>query len=279
MSHIYGCPDLYSNLLAFFFQSCQISKRSARVVPFKMFSCFLIPLYEKIDTLLEKHGDFDSLQKFRLSVAKYYLKHDSNSVNQNFNLDLLLKKILEFDLALRYTTQREEYLKRSYKTLITESNDERDDKQLLMYLDELNKFSKSYRLDKRQLCALESLLPSGPFRRAYDTWRSNPKWYLHPYIVAHNGGCCSRQCGCCQRREPTPGRQRAVGHCTIECGCRAEARGFELEASDRKEIINSQCLALEDSEGGSSTKALYSRYMRAFFFGTESKTDPSSSWN
>jgi hypothetical protein len=69
-----------------------------------MFSCFLIPLFEKIDTLLEKHGDFDSLQKFRLSVGKYYLKHDSNTLSQNFNLDLLLKKILEFDLALRYTT-------------------------------------------------------------------------------------------------------------------------------------------------------------------------------
>jgi hypothetical protein len=46
-----------------------------------MFSCSLIPLYEKIDTLLEKHADFDSLQKFRLSVAKYYLEHDSSSLN------------------------------------------------------------------------------------------------------------------------------------------------------------------------------------------------------
>ena len=243
-----------------------------------MFSCFLIPLYEKIDTMLEKHEDFDSLQRFRLSVAKYYSKHDCNP-NQNFNLDMLLQKILEFDLALRYTTQREESLKRSYKSLKTEASDEKDEKQLLIYLDELNKCSKSYRLDKRHLCALESLLP-GPLRRAYDTWKSNPKWFLHPYLVddcARNGGCCSRQCGCCQRREPTPGRQRGVGHCTIECSCCTEARGFELDASDRKEIIKSQYLALENNEG-SSTKALYSRYMRAFFFGTESKMDRSSSW-
>jgi hypothetical protein len=96
---------------------------------------------------------------------------------------MLLKKILEFDLVLRYTTQREEYLKWSCKSLIIESNDDRDDKQLLTYLDEMKKCSKSYRLDKQYLCALESLLPSGPFRRASDTWRSKPKWYLHLYLV------------------------------------------------------------------------------------------------
>lgn len=31
---------------------------------------------------------------------------------------------------------------------------------------------------------------------------------------------------------PTPGRPRGVGHCTIQCGCCIDARGFEIQSQE-----------------------------------------------
>lgn len=60
-----------------------------------MFAWVLIPLFERIDASLEKYGDFDSLQKFRLTVVNYYMKHDPRL--NNFNLGKLLQGIFAFD--------------------------------------------------------------------------------------------------------------------------------------------------------------------------------------
>ena len=54
-----------------------------------MFAWLLIPIYERIDALVERHGDFDTLQRFRLSVANYYLKHDRN-LTEAFRLEKLV---------------------------------------------------------------------------------------------------------------------------------------------------------------------------------------------
>ncbi|KAJ5405075.1 hypothetical protein N7465_006359 [Penicillium sp. CMV-2018d] len=69
-----------------------------------MFAWMLIPLFERIDVSLEKYGDFNSLQKFRLAVVNYYIKHDPRL--KDFNLGELLQGIFAFDLMLRYSSVR-----------------------------------------------------------------------------------------------------------------------------------------------------------------------------
>lgn len=75
----------------------------------------LIPIFEKIKAKLEKSGDFDALQNFRLSVVGYYLKHDPRL--KHFNLGEIAKGVFAFDLTLRYFVQREESLKQKCHAL------------------------------------------------------------------------------------------------------------------------------------------------------------------
>lgn len=75
----------------------------------------------------------------------------------------------------------------------------------------------------------KSSLHAGVLFRAFDLWRSHPRWYMHTILVADcadREGCCSRQCGCCLNRDTGPGRRLGVGHCTLQCGCCQKARGF-----------------------------------------------------
>lgn len=198
---------------------------------------------------------------------------------------MLLEKIYEFELSLRYHAQREESLLQDYQSLKPNASDKEDKEKLATYLEELKTCSKSYWFGERHLCALEAMIPPDPLRRAYDTWRSNPKWYLHPHLVkdcADNGGCCSRQCGCCQKRALNTERRRGIGHCTIDCACCSKARGFELEDSERKKIIKSSFERLEKVVNGRVEsdfhKTYFYRFMRAYFFGIEPKRDKLPRW-
>ncbi|CAG8286622.1 unnamed protein product [Penicillium salamii] len=58
--------------------------------------------------------------------------------------------------------------------------------------------------------------------RAFKLWRLHPRWYMHRALVEEcigRQGCCARACGCCQKREISPGRSLGVGHCTLEWAC------------------------------------------------------------
>ncbi|KAJ5731921.1 hypothetical protein N7493_003402 [Penicillium malachiteum] len=80
-------------------------------------------------------------------------------------------------------------------------------------------------------------LKDGCQRRAFDLWRSHTKWYMHQMLkddCASRNGCCARGCGCCHLREPSPKRKLGVGHCTVECGCCRNARGFEVSEEDKR---------------------------------------------
>ncbi|KAJ6184028.1 hypothetical protein N7519_005329 [Penicillium mononematosum] len=242
-----------------------------------MFAWMLIPLFETIDARLRRYGDFDSLQKFRLLVVKYYIKHDPRL--KKFDLGGVLTKIVGFDMLLRYTVQWEETLKQKCQALNKKKRSQEEEKELKYCLSDLKFCSEAYWKQQRGIYEKEASLPAGPFRRAYDTYRSNPKWYLHPDLrndCAGRGGCCGRQCGCCEKREPTPGRPRGVGHCTVQCGCCIDARGFEIQSQDLIDVMDEFLseLIFPDEEN----KTYYTRYMRAFFIGIESERDQAPKW-
>jgi hypothetical protein len=87
---------------------------------------------------------------------------------------------------------------------------------------------------------------TGELGRAFDLWRSNPNWYMHPVLVADciaKQGCCSRGCGCCrikskQRdiKQNNSYQKLGVGHCTLACEFCRKAHGFQLSLDENLQI-------------------------------------------
>ena len=74
-------------------------------------------------------------------------------------------------------------------------------------------------------------------KNAYDSLRRDAKWFMREEMVqecSDRGGCCSRECGCCEQRYLSE-RKKGRGHCTIECGCCISFQGFELPKEEKEE--------------------------------------------
>lgn len=85
----------------------------------------------------------------------------------------------------------------------------------------------------------ENEFGEGVVKRAFDLWRSHPRWYMHQVLVEDcvgKQGCCSRDCGCCVNRPIDSTCRIGVGHCTLACGCCREARGFDLSKEEHERI-------------------------------------------
>jgi hypothetical protein len=84
---------------------------------------------------------------------------------------------------------------------------------------------------------------SGPLQRAFELWRSNHLWYMHPILIEDcksRGGCCGRDCGCCLDPQRTNSLAGALGagHCTLKCGCCSKSRGFELNGKNESFLVD-----------------------------------------
>ncbi|KAJ5146443.1 uncharacterized protein N7515_001007 [Penicillium bovifimosum] len=173
------------------------------------------------ETELEKNGDINALQRYRRDRYIYELDlHGGSDCLEDF---------LETERQLRETIQR--------MTRLGEQNKQ-----------EFEDLQNRYRYLERQWGKYRSAFSNGPLSRAFDLWRSHPRWYMHPVLredCAARGGCCSRECGCCLNRSLNLARTHAAGHCTAECGCcrKAEVPGL----SEAKE------LALRDGHPGVET--------------------------
>lgn len=124
---------------------------------------------------------------------------------------------------------------------------------------------ESQRLDKEvpgictSLWVLKGSVPTGALERAFKSCRENPDWYLCTWLrqdCAGRGGCCGRDCGCCEKDE-------SRGHCTSVCGSciRTNGRSDDLDDMD----------CLRDMHGVSidvTSNATYSRrILRAYIWG------------
>ncbi|PLB51434.1 hypothetical protein P170DRAFT_471367 [Aspergillus steynii IBT 23096] len=76
--------------------------------------------------------------------------------------------------------------------------------------------------------------PNGPVKRAIRSLRRNTQWDNSEWVraqCAERGGCCARQCGCCQA--PRRGvAVKGIGHCTSACLCCQNDRGFPIDTSE-----------------------------------------------
>ncbi|OJJ43576.1 hypothetical protein ASPZODRAFT_73831 [Penicilliopsis zonata CBS 506.65] len=149
-----------------------------------------------------------------------------------------IHRLLQCEFELRECTQREMALKDKLagyqKKLDTEAGLIQDIKV------ELLQENKRYWELELQWWVVRSAFQECPFTHGVNFWRSHPRWYMHRVLredCARRGGCCRRGCGCCSNRQNWPDREFAAGHCTFECHCCENARGFEL-SQEKKSFYN-----------------------------------------
>lgn len=99
---------------------------------------------------------------------------------------------------------------------------------------QLDKTTKDLCSGRQQLADLLSSKPRGAYIREFDVHRRRRDYLLkkHKKECRVRGGCCDRDCGCCDHlREvpPTMPPSKEFGkkvHCSIDCGCCIRFRGF-----------------------------------------------------
>lgn len=98
---------------------------------------------------------------------------------------------------------------------------------------ELSQINQRLWHHKQERAALLCRVPGGAWIREYYTRRQRQdKWWEDKRVACENkGGCCERDCICCDKVRQTMSGQRCKyekphSHCTMECGCCIRDRGF-----------------------------------------------------
>ena len=145
-------------------------------------------------------------------------------------------RLISIDVEMRRIIQREMYLEEEIKALqkslaLEEQGDENDKDtkraQIEAYETQLYGLNQRYWDFRRYSGKVEGDMPPGILQRAFKSCRSDPEWFLCPWIredCARRGGCCGRDCGCCEMG-PSTHRQWSRGHCTRACGCCIRTQG------------------------------------------------------
>ena len=160
-----------------------------------------------------------------------------------YGLDrVLLSKLTELFLAehaVRELIQREERLNHKVialkKAMVIESNENFDATEFDNANQQLKETQAEYPSKEYALYRAEYRFHLS-FKDLYNSLRRDSKWFMREEMVqecSDRGGCCSRECGCCERRHLSK-RKKGRGHCTIECGCCIGFRGFELPEEQKQ---------------------------------------------
>lgn len=193
---------------------------------------------EIIYLILEKvilwSGDTESLQDFRSWTLSMTTELNWYSATE------LMSSIFEHDSKLRRITQHEECLLKQVRVLAGRQTTPLEEKRLQELQRELEVLRKSYWYLQNNWLILRDQL-KGPTLRGFIECRPNLRWYLSDTLrrrCAEWGGCCNRRCQCCENRSAHPNSERklGVGHCTLECGCCSETRGFDFTVREKKEL-------------------------------------------
>lgn len=157
----------------------------------------------------------------------------------NDELDEVMKwacEIIRGDIKARWITQREIYLQEEvhslHKSLSLSTDDEEASSRLKEYEEELQSLKKQIMDHSRQFWQLEAGAPTA-VQKSFRTCRSNPNWYLGEWLrqdCARRGGCCGRDCGCCEKARGQTHQRWNHGHCTTACGCCVRTHGCPPES-------------------------------------------------
>lgn len=157
----------------------------------------------------------------------------------NDELDEVMKwafEIIRGDIKARWITQREIYLQEEvhslHKSLSLSTDDEKVSSRLKEYEEELQSLKKQIMDHSRQFWRLEAGAPTA-VQKSFRTCRSNPNWYLGAWLrqdCARRGGCCGRDCGCCEKARGQTHQRWNHGHCTTACGCCIRTHGIPADS-------------------------------------------------
>lgn len=151
----------------------------------------------------------------------------------------LLIDIIWAETSLRSTIQREDALNAKIRTAKKVPDMEIKNLQLDQIEEELGKLRKTRARQERDFYEEESMLPMTSLKRGYNSVKSHPAWYLRAELVEDcigRGGCCSRDCRCCEKRQLSVKGGKGIGHCTVECICCIHERGSEFTAEEKKDF-------------------------------------------
>ncbi|CAG7931513.1 unnamed protein product [Penicillium olsonii] len=209
----------------------------------------------RTEATLMKSGETYALQLLRYHTHCTQISQDGSP---NAVLDLLIT-----EEELREVVQ-EEMATKSASAL------DSDAKQRLKGLE------RRYHVLSRKWWIYRQCLGKGFQGRAFELWRSHPRWYMHKELVedcAGLQGCCSRGCGCCLNRKIDASRSLGVGHCTVECGCCTRARGFEFSDSEKDEM--DEVFEPDDKDTpGYSNRSAWLRLVSIWGLSTVSRESP-----
>lgn len=191
--------------------------------------------------LLPRRGwrrHFTVTENFSGEVAYNAELFDKKMARSVYAWDIhLFIRLFTAERELRMLVQREEHMRtkgRAYLKAINSTEDKVQVCELDSRLDELNRKYVEKELELHE-CELD--LFERPLKEMYDNLRKDSTWYLRTELVEDciaKGGCCSRDCGCCQKRHWTSKRNRGIGHCSVECGCCVMHRGFEMTQEQKE---------------------------------------------
>ncbi|KAJ5928423.1 hypothetical protein N7466_007379 [Penicillium verhagenii] len=159
--------------------------------------------------------------------------------------------LIEAETALRTSVQREEYIKHSIRAS-EEGSSEPSPVPTTERQRELLKIQEKLPILQQTLYEAEWAFPHS-IRTRYRSVTKDPSWYLRSELVNYcvkKGGCCSRECGCCEKRQFSSERNFGVGHCTSYCACCDVARGGEITDECRKSMEESFTRMLKSDEPG-----------------------------
>lgn len=118
------------------------------------------------------------------------------------------------EIALRECLQAEDHANTKYRALQKAASYENNTTDILKLEKELEKIKRVTDYTGRRLHYMESHLPQRPLKEIYDKIRQNPTWYLQPELIKDCigiNGCCSRGCGCCEKRHLNSARRNGIG--------------------------------------------------------------------
>lgn len=149
---------------------------------------------------------------------------------------LWIQEITNIDNDLRGLVQRETFAREELEALKAGAAPQ-NESYITKLEEELQILLCLYIYESDLYDAIMALCPENPFTRGFQAWRSQPQWHLSPDLrrdCARSGGCCRRDCKCCEKPRNTTREKAQHGHCTEECGCCRRARGRNLDLRDRK---------------------------------------------
>ncbi|KAK4868696.1 hypothetical protein LT330_006898 [Penicillium expansum] len=181
---------------------------------------------------LTQGKDVNALQRCR--YERYFYDQDLDGTEDR------LADFLDVETGLREIAQREDRLRDNYQLDSTRLEQE------------LKSTEKEYKRLEHEWWMIRDSFSDGPLGRAFKLWRGNSGWYMHRVLredCAGRGGCCGRDCGCCLNRKINCTRERAAGHCTVECDCCQKARGFELSENEKKHFSIRYAVSQDGNKG------------------------------